>query len=74
MTSRLTNSLESSGSLTGHILAQGRSDTPTPPSRTAKVVIIMLLVIVLLVVVGAAIAVIAGDTVTEFFDGLSAAG
>ncbi|HET8681810.1 MAG TPA: hypothetical protein VFM54_08040 [Micromonosporaceae bacterium] len=74
MTSRLANPLESSGSLTGHILAQGTADGPTPPSRTAKVVLIMLLVMVLLVAVGAAVAVIAGDTVTRFFDGITASG
>ena len=74
MTSRLTNPLEHSGSLTGHILAQGASDGPTPPSRTAKVVLIMVLVMVLLVAVGAIIAVIAGDTVTQFFDDLNASG
>jgi len=47
-----SSSLESSGSLTGHILSQGRQDLPPPKSRTAKVVVIMLVVLGLLVVGG----------------------
>jgi hypothetical protein len=69
-TSYLTGALEQSGSFTGHILAQGQKDAPTPTSRTAKVVLIMVLVLAVLVVAGVAAASLAGDTVSEIFDNL----
>lgn len=62
--------LEHSGSLTGHILAQGRSDAPTPKTRTAKVVVIMAAVLVFLVGMGLFVATIASDAVSELFGGM----
>ena len=70
MTAQLTSGMEYTGSLTGHILSQGRKDAPTPKSRTAKVVLVMLLVMGVLVVVGIAAAAFAGDTVRQLFDNL----
>jgi hypothetical protein len=69
-TTPLATSLESSGSLTGHILAQGQKDTPPPKSRTAKVVLIILLIMAVLVGAGVAAAALAGDTVSTMFDNL----
>jgi hypothetical protein len=47
---------ESSGSLTGHILAQGHPDTPQGGSgRGSKAVIIIMVIMVLLVVGGFAL-------------------
>lgn len=69
-TTSLTTSLENSGSLTGHILAQGQKDTPPPKSRTANVVLIILLIMAVLVVAGVAAAAFAGDTVSTMFDNL----
>jgi hypothetical protein len=63
-------SVENSGSLTGHILAQGRSDDPTPPTNTARVLLIMALVLGFLVAVGVLAVLLAGDTFTNLFDGL----
>jgi len=62
--------MEISGSLTGHILAQGQKDGPTPKSRTAKVIVIMLVVMSVLVLVGVIAATFASDTVSEIFDNL----
>jgi hypothetical protein len=62
--------MEISGSLTGHILAQGRTDGPTPKSRTARVVIVMLVVMGILVLTGVALAAFASDAVSEIFDNL----
>jgi hypothetical protein len=60
--------LETSGSLTGHILAQGAPDTPPAKSRTTKVVIIMLVVLALVVMVGLLAGVFLRDTLTTMFD------
>jgi hypothetical protein len=60
------NPMESSGSLTGHILSAGRADAPTPKSRTARVVIIM--VVVLAVVVG--LGFLAATVFNDFLSGL----
>jgi hypothetical protein len=62
--------MEVSGSLTGHILAQGENDGPTPKSRTARVVIVMLVVMGLLVLTGVLLATFASDTVSGIFDNL----
>lgn len=69
-TTTLTGYMENSGSLTGHILAQGHQDMPTPKSSTAKVVVIMVIVLAVLVIAGVAAATFAGDTVTSIFDGI----
>ena len=60
--------LENSGSLTGHILSQGRSDEPTPTANTAKVFLVMALVLGILVAVGALVVLATGDTFTNLFD------
>jgi hypothetical protein len=67
---QLAAALEQSGSLTGHILAQGHRDGPTPASSTTRVILIMILVMGILVVAGIAAATLAGDTVSEIFDNL----
>jgi hypothetical protein len=65
------SSLENSGSLTGHILAQGWSDTPYAPSRgNAKVVVVMLLVLLGLVGMSLLFLFTAGDAFTRMFSGL----
>jgi tRNA G37 N-methylase TrmD len=60
--------LETSGSLTGLILAQGRADGPTPTSRTAKVVVTMLVVLGILVVGGLVAAMLFSDAITQTLD------
>jgi hypothetical protein len=62
--------LESSGSLTGHILSQGRSDEPTPKANTAKVFLVMTLVLGILVAVGALVVLATGDRFTDLFDSI----
>lgn len=63
-------SLENSGSLTGHILAQGWADDSTPRGNTAKVLLIMALVLGVLIAVGVLVVFAAGDTFGNLFDGL----
>lgn len=63
-------SAETSGSLTGHILAQGRMDEPAGARNTAKVLLIMALVLALLVAVGVLAVLAAGDTFSDLFDGV----
>ncbi|BCB80988.1 hypothetical protein GCM10022251_61000 [Phytohabitans flavus] len=60
--------LENSGSLTGHILSQGRSDGPTSAGNTAKVFLVMALVLGILVAVGALVVLVSGDTFSSLFD------
>jgi hypothetical protein len=47
-----TGSLENSGSLTGHILAQGRPDEPEGASARSRTVVTVLIVVGLLIMVG----------------------
>lgn len=61
--------LENSGSLTGHILSQGRSDGPSSSANTAKVFLVMALVLGILVAVGALVVLATGDTFSDLFDG-----
>ncbi|GAA0921803.1 hypothetical protein [Virgisporangium aurantiacum] len=63
------NPVESSGSLTGHILGQGRADTPTPKSRTAKVVIILAVVLVVMVLLGLLAATLFNDMISDLLGG-----
>ena len=63
------NPVESSGSLTGHILGQGRADTPTPKSRTAKVVIILVSVLVVMVLLGLLAATLFNDMISDLLGG-----
>ncbi|SCL16709.1 hypothetical protein GA0074694_1728 [Micromonospora inyonensis] len=56
------NPVENTGSLTGHILAQGWTDTPTERSRsTTRVVIVLAASLVLLVAIGLLVVLIAND-------------
>jgi hypothetical protein len=70
MTTALPPGLETSGSLTGHILAQGEVDAPRTKWRTGTVVLILFVVLLVLVAAGWAVAIVAGDAVTDFFNGL----
>lgn len=64
--------VENSGSLTGHILAQGWYDAPTEQRRSnLKVVLAMLVVLGLLVTVSLIFVFTAGDAFTSFLGGLS---
>ncbi|MFD0787997.1 hypothetical protein ACFQZ8_29155, partial [Micromonospora azadirachtae] len=64
------NAVENSGSLTGHILAQGWADTPTPTerSRTTRMVIVLAISLVLLVVISLLLVLVAGDAVDGLID------
>ncbi|MFC8847871.1 MULTISPECIES: hypothetical protein [unclassified Micromonospora] len=64
------NQLDNSGSLTGHILAQGWTDAPTARSSTAKVVIVLTAALGLLVAIGVLIVLLAGDTMDGLVGGL----
>ncbi|MFC7549244.1 hypothetical protein [Plantactinospora sp. GCM10030261] len=64
------SSAETSGSLTGHILAQGWADAPSSGGGTAKVVIALAIALGLLVLVGLAVALIAGDAINSLFTGV----
>jgi hypothetical protein len=65
------NPLDSSGSLTGHILSAGRADAPTPKSRTARVIIIMVVVLAVMVVLGFLAATVFNDFLTNLFSGIT---
>lgn len=62
--------LETSGSLTGHILSQGSADRPTPKTRTARVILIGLVLLGVLVLFGVFAATIANDFLSGIFDSL----
>jgi hypothetical protein len=65
------SSLESSGSLTGHILAQGWVDTPHTRRRgNTKTVVVMLLVLGGMIGVSVLFLFTAGDAISRFFMGL----
>lgn len=55
------NAVETSGSLTGHILAQGWSDTPSERSRNTRVVIVLAAALGLLVAISVMVVLLAGD-------------
>ncbi|MEU8296163.1 hypothetical protein AB0C04_02600 [Micromonospora sp. NPDC048909] len=59
----LPSPAETSGSLTGHILAQGWSDTPAERSSTTRVVVVLAAALGLLVVISVLIVLLAGDAV-----------
>jgi hypothetical protein len=64
------NPVETSGSLTGHILAQGWADAPTSKGSTTKVIVVLLAGLGLLVLIGLLVAVTAGDLFNKLFGGL----
>jgi hypothetical protein len=71
MTMPVSQPLENSGSLTGHILAQGWHDTTeTRKNGNAKVVVIMLLVILGLIGLSVLFLVTVGDAVSDLFRGV----
>lgn len=55
------NAVENSGSLTGHILAQGWADTPAERSRTTRVVIVLAAALGLLVAISVLIVLLANN-------------
>jgi hypothetical protein len=59
--------VENSGSLTGHILAQGWADTPTPKDSTAKMVVALLVGLGILVAVGLIVVFVAGNSLSKLF-------
>jgi hypothetical protein len=64
------NPLENSGSLTGHILAQGWTDTPTPNTGTMKMIGVLIAGLAVLVAIGLLVVFAAGDTFSALFGGL----
>ncbi|TDC64930.1 hypothetical protein E1258_07130 [Micromonospora sp. KC207] len=62
--------LDNSGSLTGHILAQGWTDAPTARSSTARVVIVMAASLGLLVAIGVLVVLLAGNAMDGLVGGL----
>ncbi|MEV6305065.1 hypothetical protein AB0M02_37025 [Actinoplanes sp. NPDC051861] len=72
MTMPVSDPLENSGSLTGHILAQGWHDAPVEQRRSnLKVVVAMLAVLALLVTVSLIFVFTAGDTFTDMINNLT---
>ena len=68
----VSDPLENSGSLTGHILAQGWYDAPVEQRRSNfKVVVAMLAVLGLLVTVSLIFVFTAGDAVTDMIKNLT---
>ncbi|GAB2928516.1 hypothetical protein GCM10027280_14960 [Micromonospora polyrhachis] len=61
---------ETTGSLTGHILAQGWADTPDSAGSTAKVMIMLLVGLGIVVVIGLVLAITAGDAISSVFNGI----
>ena len=72
MTMPVSDPAENSGSLTGHILAQGWYDAPVDQRRSnVKVVVAMLAVLGLLVTVSLVFLFTAGDAFTDFLGNLA---
>ncbi|AVT31163.1 hypothetical protein [Plantactinospora sp. BB1] len=65
-----TNQVENSGSLTGHILAQGWTDTPAQKTNTTRVVLVLMIGLGILVAVGLLVVLLVGDAFSSLFDGL----
>ncbi|WP_433389233.1 hypothetical protein [Micromonospora sp. KLBMP9576] len=62
--------VENSGSLTGHILAQGWTETPTERrSSTTKVVVVLAAALGVLVAIGVLVVLLANDTLGEVIGG-----
>jgi hypothetical protein len=64
------SSLENSGSLTGHILAQGLADNGPQRGRTTKLIVIMSVVLGVAVVIGLLAATVASKTITSLLGGV----
>ncbi|MEV4663566.1 hypothetical protein AB0J85_16665 [Micromonospora echinofusca] len=66
-----SNPVENSGSLTGHILAQGWTETPTEErSSTTKVVVVLAASLGLLVAISVLVVLLANDTVGGLVGGV----
>ncbi|MEU1363851.1 hypothetical protein ABZ356_28875 [Micromonospora zamorensis] len=63
------NAVENSGSLTGHILAQGWADTPSEQRSNAKVMIVLAAALGLLVAISVMIVLLAGDALDGLVGG-----
>lgn len=63
--------LENTGSLTGHILAQGRMDRPAPRSDMTKMLVLGLILLTIALVVGLLAATVAGDAIKGLFGGVT---
>ena len=71
MTMPVSSPMESSGSLTGHILAQGWTDTPAAQNRSnVKVAVVMLVVLATMIGMSLLFLFTAGDAMTKMFSGL----
>jgi hypothetical protein len=71
MTMPVSSPMESSGSLTGHILAQGWTDTPAARNRgNVKVAVVMLIVLTAMIGVSLLFLFTAGDAMTKMLTGL----
>jgi hypothetical protein len=71
MTMPVSSPMESSGSLTGHILAQGWTDTPAAQNRSnVKVAVVMLVVLAAMIGMSLLFLFTAGDAMTKMFSGL----
>lgn len=69
---RVPDPVESSGSLTGHILAQGWTEEPvTEQSNTRRVIIVLSVALGILIAISLLAVLIAGDLVDGFFKGLA---
>ncbi|OZV76257.1 hypothetical protein CA850_27650 [Micromonospora echinospora] len=64
------NPVENTGSLTGHILAQGWADTPTERSRNTRVIIVLVASLGLLVAISVVVALIANDALGGLMENL----
>ena len=66
----IRNPVENTGSLTGHILAQGWTDTPTSNAGTAKMIGVLVAGLAVLVAIGLLVVFAAGDTFSTLFGGM----
>ncbi|WP_189170401.1 hypothetical protein [Pilimelia anulata] len=60
--------VENTGSLTGHILAHGKLDLPTPERQTRKVVIVGLSMLGAMIVIGLIVGLLAGNQVADLIN------
>ena len=68
--SAMTNRLENSGSLTGHILSQGADDLPRSKGRTVRVIVFIAIILLVLVGGGFLIATLAQGYINDVFSNL----
>ena len=61
--------MDSSGSLTGHILSSGAPDVLPPKSRTARVIVILAVALGVVVVISFVLAIFFRDTLTQLING-----